>query len=100
MMISHQPHGPAANATQRAFKRYIGAQQARGDVILEARAEAHAKTPDALPAVPSASVEDVCMRIRWISSGGAEQRAVEELGALLEREDGFVWVDIPAVDHA
>jgi magnesium transporter len=101
-LTPHQPHGPVARAIKWAFKRYIGAQQALGDVILEARAEAHATTPDTLPAATAttvASVPDVGMRVRWISSGAAEQRTVDDLGALLDREDGFVWVDIPAVDR-
>jgi Mg2+ and Co2+ transporter CorA len=38
------------------------------------------------------------MRVRWISSESAEQRTVKELSALLDREDGMVWVDIPTVD--
>jgi Mg2+ and Co2+ transporter CorA len=40
------------------------------------------------------------MHVRWISSDATEQHTVEELGALLAREDGFVWVDIPAFDDA
>ena len=99
-LTPHQPHGPVASAIKWAFKRYIVAQQALSDVIEEARAEAHGELPDMLPAAPVASVADGGMRVRWISSGAAEQRTVEDLAALLDREDGFVWVDIPAVDHA
>jgi len=96
----HRPHGPVASAIKWAFKRYVGAEQALGDVIREARAEARGRTPDTLPAAPADSVADVGMRVRWISSGAAEQRTVDDLGALLDRDDGFVWVDIPAVDQA
>jgi magnesium transporter len=40
------------------------------------------------------------LRVHWISSDAAEERTVDELGALLDREDGMVWVDIPTVDDA
>ena len=102
-LTPHQPHGPVASAIKWTFKSYIRAQRALGDVVAQARAEAHAKTPDTLPASPAATAEPVAddgMRVRWISSGGAEQRTVEELGALLDRDDGFVWVDIPTIDDA
>ncbi len=38
---------------------------------------------------------DVCL----ISDAGVEQRRVEELEALLGREDALVWVDIPTCDQ-
>jgi Mg2+ and Co2+ transporter CorA len=40
------------------------------------------------------------MRVHWISSDTAEERTVDELSTLLDREDGIVWVDIPTVDDA
>jgi len=39
------------------------------------------------------------MEVRLISAAGVEQRPVEELQALLDREEGLVWVDIPACDQ-
>ncbi len=39
------------------------------------------------------------MDVRLVSDEGVEQRPVEELQALLQREDGLVWVDIPACDE-
>lgn len=38
------------------------------------------------------------MDIHWISSGGVEQRDSAELAALLAKNDGFVWVDLPECD--
>jgi Mg2+ and Co2+ transporter CorA len=38
------------------------------------------------------------MEVRWISSTGIEPRTEAEIPALLEKDDGFVWVDIPAGD--
>jgi len=35
------------------------------------------------------------MHVYWISPEGVEHHQVEELPALLAREEGFVWVDIP-----
>jgi magnesium transporter len=39
------------------------------------------------------------MDVRLVSDAGVEQRRVEELEALLGREDGLVWVDIPVCDE-
>src|SRR3712207_1774717 len=39
------------------------------------------------------------MQVRLVSEDGVEQRPVEELAALLEREEGIVWVDIPVCDE-
>jgi magnesium transporter len=39
------------------------------------------------------------MDVRFISDDGIEQRPVEELGALLARKDGLVWVDVPKCDE-
>ena len=39
------------------------------------------------------------MSVRWISSAGAEECDSSELPGLLERTDGFVWVDVPACDE-
>jgi magnesium transporter len=38
------------------------------------------------------------MNVHWISEKGAERQTTKDVPALLEREDGFVWVDIPACD--
>ena len=39
------------------------------------------------------------MEVRLISAAGVEQRPVEELTTLLDREEGLVWVDIPTCDE-
>jgi hypothetical protein len=39
------------------------------------------------------------MDVRLVSNGEVEDRGVNELQKLLEGEDGFVWVDIPAGDE-
>jgi magnesium transporter len=39
------------------------------------------------------------MDVRLVSDGEVEERGVDELQKLLEGEDGFVWVDIPAGDE-
>jgi Mg2+ and Co2+ transporter CorA len=39
------------------------------------------------------------MDVRVVSSGEVEDRGVDELQKLLEGEDGFVWVDVPAGDE-
>jgi Mg2+ and Co2+ transporter CorA len=36
----------------------------------------------------------------WVSDAGLEEQGVEQLDALLQRGDGFVWVDIPEFDDA
>ena len=35
------------------------------------------------------------MDVYWIGTGGLERRSVEDVPALLARDDGFVWVDAP-----
>ena len=35
------------------------------------------------------------MELRWIDSGGVVERDVADLRDLLQREDGFLWLDIP-----
>ena len=40
------------------------------------------------------------MELRWISQEGVELRALDEIDALLARDDGFVWVDVPEWDTA
>ncbi len=40
------------------------------------------------------------MDVRLVTGRGVEQHGVEALGALLERDDGLVWVDIPTCDGA
>jgi magnesium transporter len=39
------------------------------------------------------------MDIRWIAANKVERCAVDDLKALLNREDGLVWMDIPACDQ-
>jgi Mg2+ and Co2+ transporter CorA len=39
------------------------------------------------------------MDVRFMSDDGIQQHPVEELGALLARDDGLVWVDIPTCDQ-
>src|SRR5215213_3952701 len=100
---ARQTHGPVASAIKWTFKSYLRARRALGEVAAQAGAEAHASTPEMLPASSAAtaeSVADVGMRVNWISSVVVEQRTVDELGALLDRDDGFVWVDIRTLDDA
>ena len=40
------------------------------------------------------------MDVFWISPEGLERHDAESIASLLEREDGFVWVDIPTFDDA
>src|SRR6266540_7447157 len=39
------------------------------------------------------------MEVRLVSAAGVEQRPVEQLQTLLDRQDGLVWVDIPTCDE-
>jgi magnesium transporter len=39
------------------------------------------------------------MDVRFVSDAGIQQHPVEELRALLARDDGLVWVDIPGCDE-
>jgi magnesium transporter len=39
------------------------------------------------------------MDIRFVSDEGIQQHPIEGLGALLARDDGLVWVDIPVCDE-
>ena len=39
------------------------------------------------------------MDVRWISAAGVEDRPESDLPALLARDDGFIWVDIPLCDE-
>ncbi len=38
------------------------------------------------------------VEVHWVSDEGIEDHQVKDLKALLEREDGFAWVDIPTPD--
>ncbi len=38
------------------------------------------------------------MDVRWVAAEGIEDHQVKDLKALLERDGGFVWVDIPTFD--
>jgi magnesium transporter len=44
-------------------------------------------------------MEATGMEVRVVSASGVEQRPVEELKTLLDREEGLVWVDIPTCDE-
>lgn len=39
------------------------------------------------------------MELRWVSGGGVDLRPIDEVEALLARDDGFVWVDVPEWDE-
>jgi len=39
------------------------------------------------------------MELFWLCEGRCERRGTEELPALLAREDGFVWLDVPECDE-
>jgi Mg2+ and Co2+ transporter CorA len=39
------------------------------------------------------------MEVRFVSDAGIQQHSVEELAALLARDDGLVWVDIPVCNE-
>jgi magnesium transporter len=39
------------------------------------------------------------VELRWVSDEGVCFRSFDELGALLAREDGFVWIDVPQWDE-
>ncbi|MDH2415522.1 magnesium transporter CorA family protein [Nocardioides sp. CER19] len=38
------------------------------------------------------------MDVRFVDASGAHQHDIEDLTALLDREDGFVWIDVPQWD--
>jgi magnesium transporter len=38
------------------------------------------------------------MEVRWITASGIESRADGDIAALLARDDGFLWVDVPNGD--
>ncbi len=38
------------------------------------------------------------MELRWVGDEGVELRRADEVDALLARDDGFVWVDVPEWD--
>lgn len=38
------------------------------------------------------------MDVRWITPAGIERRTVQDLPALLKRDDGFIWFDVPYCD--
>jgi magnesium transporter len=40
------------------------------------------------------------MDVRWVTESGLERHDPDEIKALLSREDGFLWVDIPTVNDA
>jgi Mg2+ and Co2+ transporter CorA len=124
---SSAAHGPVAGAVKWAFKSYFRARQAIDDVVAEARTEARAEPPAEPSPLPAAiaggsdgdpetgstsrggaagePLHAVVMtradrtRLCWLTADGIEERPIRELGELLQREDGFVWVDIPTFDR-
>ena len=40
------------------------------------------------------------VELRWVSDDGVSARSTRDLPALLERDDGFVWLDVPTWDDA
>jgi hypothetical protein len=40
------------------------------------------------------------MDVHYLTSTAVERHAVDDLAELLERDDGFIWVDIPRFDDA
>jgi magnesium transporter len=118
-LTNGQPHGPVASALKWAFKTYFRTRDALGDVVADARNGADATSPTgpavtdgsaradgtSVAVVPDPAPADPApkepVRVSWVSSEGLEPRGVDELGALLGREDdGFVWVDIPTLDQS
>jgi Mg2+ and Co2+ transporter CorA len=109
-------HGPVASAVKWAFKSYIRTRQAIEETVAEARAEVEeakgaAQSPArAVPAPVAGGSDGEPMsalvrtrgdrtRVSWLAAGGLEECTVGEIGKLLKREDGFVWVDIPTLDR-
>jgi len=45
--------------------------------------------------VQQSSEGRLAMKLRWIDSKGVTERDLGELSALLQRTDGFLWLDIP-----
>src|SRR6058998_894042 len=39
------------------------------------------------------------MEVRFVTSSGAQAHDARDVPALLERDDGFVWVDVPTWDE-
>jgi magnesium transporter len=39
------------------------------------------------------------VEVRWVTADGVERGAVDDLRSLLDRDDGLVWVDVPAGDE-
>jgi magnesium transporter len=119
-----RPRGPVASAVKWAFKRYIRTRQAIEEVVAEAHAEAasaSADRPALVPAPISGGADGGTVRrrgpargeplaavvrrskprmtVRWLSADGVREHRVSELPALLDRDDGFAWVDIPNLDE-
>ena len=109
-------HGPVAGAVKWAFKSYFRARLAVEDVVAEARAEieeakASTRAPErALPAPIAGGSDGEPMaaivrtrgdrtRVSWLAAGGLQECTVGEIRKLLQREDGFIWVDIPTLDR-
>jgi magnesium/cobalt transport protein CorA len=92
--------GGAMSVTRRKVDGARG-RGASGADISDAMADtklAEAAAPAPGPAPSAAEDERHDVSVAWLSAGGVEEFAVEDLPALLAREDGFVWVDMPACD--
>ena len=48
----------------------------------------------------SAAIRRAGLELRWVSDSGIESRDITELPDLLERQDGFLWLDIAVCDDA
>lgn len=123
MLDGDTSHGPVASALKWGFKTYFRARQAVAEVVEEARVEykGGSSDDDVWPppiAGGSGADEDTSavaqadvpaerastsgapdeVSVSWITPTGVERRKVGEIGQLLDRDDGYVWVDIPALD--
>jgi Mg2+ and Co2+ transporter CorA len=113
---SEAARGPVAGVVKWAFKGYFRARQALDEVVAEARAEAQGaklavQSPVTAAPAPIAGGSDGepmaavvrtradRTRVSWLAAGGLQECKVADLGELLQREDGFVWVDIPILDR-
>jgi magnesium/cobalt transport protein CorA len=88
------------SATRRDVGGAHGKKASRADIsgaMADARlAEVAAPAPGPAPFTVQDERQD--LSVSWLSDRGLEPFAVEDLPALLGREDGFVWVDMPSCD--
>lgn len=53
------------------------------------------RSPDRFDVEPAAEASLTAMTLRWIDRAGVRLHDPSDLSALLERTDGFCWLDIP-----